>query len=51
MDDSLRPPLVAWAILAYNWQTAFVITMSGAARCADFDYFEYRERAYLERPL
>ena len=25
--------------------------VSGAARCADFDYFEYRERAYLERPL
>ena len=22
----LAPPLVAWAILAYNWQTAFVIT-------------------------
>ena len=25
--------------------------VSGAARCADFDYFEYREREYLERPL
>src|SRR5262245_6336363 len=24
----LAPPLVAWAILAYNWQTAFVITGS-----------------------
>ena len=22
----LAPPLVAWAILSYNWQTAFVIT-------------------------
>jgi xylan 1,4-beta-xylosidase len=24
--------------------------MSGAARHADFDYFEYRERGYLSRP-
>ena len=25
--------------------------MGGTARHADFDYFEYREREYLERPL
>ena len=26
VGSMLAPPLVAWAILAYNWQTAFVIT-------------------------
>lgn len=28
LGSMLAPPLVAWAILAYNWQTAFVITGS-----------------------
>jgi MFS transporter, ACS family, hexuronate transporter len=26
VGSMLAPPLVAWAILAYNWQTAFVVT-------------------------
>jgi ACS family hexuronate transporter-like MFS transporter len=26
VGSMLAPPLVAWAILAYNWQTAFVLT-------------------------
>jgi ACS family hexuronate transporter-like MFS transporter len=26
MGSMIAPPLVAWAILAYNWRTAFVIT-------------------------
>ena len=26
VGSMLAPPLVVWAILAYNWQTAFVIT-------------------------
>jgi ACS family hexuronate transporter-like MFS transporter len=26
VGSMLAPPLVAWAIIAYNWQTAFVIT-------------------------
>ena len=26
VGSMLAPPLVAWAILTYNWQTAFVIT-------------------------
>src|SRR5437868_5844690 len=26
VGSMLAPPLVAWAILSYNWQTAFVIT-------------------------
>ena len=30
VGSMLAPPLVAWAILAYNWQAAFVIT--GGAR-------------------
>src|SRR5678809_1360252 len=30
VGSMLAPPLVAWAILAYNWQAAFVIT--GAIR-------------------
>ena len=30
VGSMLAPPLVAWAILSYNWQTAFVIT--GGAR-------------------
>ena len=28
VGSMLAPPLVAWAILAYNWQMAFVITGS-----------------------
>ena len=59
IGSMLAPPLVAWAILYYNWQAAFVITGALAVLWAFLWLFFYRspkahpalgeaERAYIE---
>lgn len=58
VGSMLAPPLVVWAILAYNWQMAFVITGSLGLVWAAIWYFFYQpptrhralgdaERAYI----